>query len=199
MGYDTGLLSALTACFWTYASLILPEGEQRALQALVRQAGGAVPARIPAPEGHEPDQIPVLVEVAFSSVGAPFVRHAGYYCGGQLARKFVTSVPHPSDEAVRLFEAALKPFGGIHFVADTPEPDRLDFTVGSKAPLPRSFTEFALGFVRGAAVRINEGVPPTITERVEQHDRNWVVSVVWSQPEAALSNAPKGGSKTRRR
>jgi hypothetical protein len=139
------------------------------------------------------------VEVAFSSAGAAFARHAGYYCGGELARKFVTSVPHPSDEAVRLFDAALKPFSGIHFVADTPAADRLDFTVGSKAPLPRSFTEFALGFVRGAAVRINEGVPPTITERVEQHDRNWVVSVVWSQPEEAGATPPKGGSKTRRK
>lgn len=200
MGADSGLLSALRACFWTYASLILSEDEKRALAANLRQAGGRVQGRIPAPEGRGPDSLSRLLDVAYGAQGAAFVHHAGYYSGGEVARKFVTTAPHPTDAMVRLVDAFIALFEGLHFVADAPENDRLDFTVGSKVPLPRSFTEFASGLVKGAAKRVNEGAAPGISERVEHADSNWVVTILWSAgPDDPGAARLKGGSKTRRK
>lgn len=202
MEHQRNLLSALFRDFWSYASLILDPTAKRALEDASLKAGAQPPGRLPAPAGVGPASFTGLLEVAHRTHGAKFLRHAGHYCGSSAARSYEANVLSPSEGARRLWAELAAEWTPFNFEASEAPGGRIVLAVLGTAPLPQGLVEFVGGFVKGAAMRLNEGAVPSLEERAPKPGLVWATTVDWSPretPEAAPVRPPTGGRRRPRR
>lgn len=179
MGHEKSLLSALNRDFWSYASLILDPASKRALEDACRKAGAPAPGRL-TPAGATGLALERRVlAVAHGEPGGAFVRHAGFFCGSSAARLFEANVRSPNEGAKRLANAIAAECSSLVLEGKAKSESQFELAIISLAALERSLKEFAGGFVKGAAVRLNEGDVPLIRERVTAGGKVWRATVEW--------------------
>jgi hypothetical protein len=79
-----------------------------------------------------------------------------------------------------------------------PSPTRFEATVAGKRPLDPAVLEYAHGFAKGAATRLNEGERPVLRASTAAGGRSWTVTVEWGTPGAAEAAATREGKRPRR-
>ena len=143
-----------------------------------------------------PDAFVQLLHLSYNQEGDHFLRHAGYHCGTNLAREFVGVVRHPSEGAERLIEVLASAFPKMQVVSQSHAQSNFEFSIQTGPALSPASHQFAWGFLRGAATRLNEGAMPFISERFEPGHKTWVVAVDWTRPALPPEKPAKGGKKT---
>lgn len=135
-----------------------------------------------------------IVRVAAQHEGKGFVRRAGYYAGSSTARAFVRAAAHPAESAERMAQALAGAVPGATLVA-TVDPSRgFEVRIEGEGALQASVVEYVTGFVRGGAVRLNEGEPPVIRARPQAGGRVWSAKIEF----AGAGGASPTGARRRR-
>lgn len=189
------LLPLLQRDFWSYASLILDVAAKRDLEDACRAAGAALPSRLPVGGSAEAAGMTSLIETAHRACGGEFVRHAGYFGGANAGRTAEANVRSPNDGARRLIGELTRECGSLHFEIAVPSQGRCVVSVIGLRPIGPALTAYAEGFVKGAAMRLNEGLVPTIQERTAQGGKVWSATLDWGAPAPARGPATGGRRK----
>lgn len=192
------LLTAINRDFWTYAAMILDESKRRELEEACRRVGVNVSRVGPQPLVSAVAFVSIL-RTARAEEGADFVHHAGYFAGGNAARRVEANRPDPNAGAMRLVAEAARACDGMQFDARAQSAARFELSVTSKVVIDRAVIDFAHGFVKGAATRLNEGSRPTLKAAVSEGGKAWAVSVDWAPAEAGgTAPATRAGKRPRR-
>lgn len=193
------LLSALNRDFWTYASLILDSAAKRALEDACRKAGVTPPGRLTPAGDIRPAHFASQLAVAHAERGADFLRHAGYFCGSNAARNAEGNVLSPNEGASRLAGELAAECSTLAFEVSAKSHDRFEVAIISLTPLSAAIPEFAGGFVKGAAMRLNEGDLPRIAEKFAAGHKVWSATIEWNAAREGSRGRVTGGSRTRRK
>jgi hypothetical protein len=192
------LIAVLHRDLWTYASLLLAEDARRKLEEACRKVGVAVPHAGPPPPIHAPAFCSVL-RAARVSEGDAFLHHAGYFAGGNAARRVEANLPNPNAGAVRLLNEAAAACPEIGIEGKAASAARFEMAFVARQALDRAVTAYAHGFVKGAATRLNEGSPATIREATSEGGKVWSASIDWGSAGGGARGAPtRAGRRARR-
>ena len=183
---------------WNYASMLLGEDARRTLEESCRKVGVAVPHAGPPPPIHA-DAFCSVLRAAGLQEGEAFLHHAGYFAGGNAARRVEANLKDPNAGALRLAGEAAAGCPEIKIEAKAQSATRFEVALVARQPLDRAVTSYAHGFVKGAATRLNEGNPPSIREASIDGGKGWNAVVEWAGAGRAPKAAPKREGKTARR
>ncbi len=175
--------------------MLLADDARRKLEDSCRKVGVAVPHAGPPPPIHA-DAFCSVLRVTRIQEGEAFLHHAGYFAGGNAARRVEANLPNPNAGAVRLASEARAGCPEIQIEAKAPSATRFEVTFVGRQPLDRAVTSYAHGFVKGAATRLNEGNPPTVREASLEGGRGWNAVVEWAAAGPSAKGAPKREGKT---
>lgn len=111
-----------------------------------------------------------------------------------MARFYVQAAAHPARSGERMALELVDALPGGTVAVNVGTGPALEVRLEAAQPLDAAAVEFVAGFVKGAAVRLNEGEVPQIRSRLDPGRRAWAASVDFGQPASAT-----GGRRTRRR